>query len=78
MTIEIYSRLSTCSRRCMRRRYKKGWHHKKFVYSPRSTLVYRLMKELGWDFEKVRREIMRERRIILRLQGWQVGEDEIV
>lgn len=78
MTLEIYPRLSTRSRRCMNRRYKKGWHHKKFVYKPKSTLIYRLMRELKWDFEKVRREIMRERRVILRLNGWEVGENEIV
>lgn len=62
MELLIYPKLSTRSRRAMLRK-KKRWGHK-YYYTPRSTLVLRLMEETGLTYLEVLQQISVEQKYL--------------
>ncbi|MFM7885244.1 MAG: hypothetical protein ACKPCM_00795, partial [Pseudanabaena sp.] len=58
MQLQAYSRLSTCSRRAIRR--QKTHFGKTYQYTPRGRLLVRLSRELGMTKEAVYQQLMRE------------------
>lgn len=76
MDLICYDRMSTRSKRCMKRRWDKKQKtvKKAYHYQPRAELVGNLAYELGLTEAQVRAQIRRERLYLLR-QDW--GEDAI-
>lgn len=80
MQLIAFNRMSTRSRRAMKRRYKfvPGGYRQVYRYTPRGNLVRRLMKELNMNYESVRAQIDKERRKLLSQQGYTINAGEIV
>lgn len=72
MQLLIYPRLSPRSQKAMRRRWKtKGKYYskrvwRKYEYTPRRNLIYRLSVELGLSDRQIREQIVEERIYILK------------
>ena len=65
MTINLYYKLSTCSRRAIRR--KNGPGGRPYYYRPRMPLLKRLAEETGMTVEQVQDALMEERKELLNL-----------
>lgn len=80
MRLICFERMSTRSRRAMRRRYKfvPGGYKRLYRYKPRGNLVERLMQELNMDYLAVRKQIDSERLWLLQQQGYKVEPWEII
>lgn len=63
MELELYYKLSTCSRRAIRRR--KGAFGRPYYYRPRGNLLARLAEETGRSKEEIFDQLMKERDEIL-------------
>lgn len=63
MELELYKRLSTRSRRAMKR--EKGKCGKIYRYQPRWNLLQRLSEETGLSTEQVYQQLQRERLYLL-------------
>ena len=63
MELELYKRLSTRSRRAMKR--EKGKRGKTYCYQPRWNLLQRLSEETGLSTEQVYHQLQRERLYLL-------------
>jgi hypothetical protein len=63
LRLKLYWLLSRNSRIALQRS-KKGWGRAS-SYQPQDRLVNRLSAETGWSWQKVQRELVRERKLIL-------------
>jgi hypothetical protein len=69
MILELYYKMSTCSRRAIRR--KTGRFNKSYIYRPRTHLISRLSEETGLSRTEVYNKLMDEREYILKnLSYW--------
>ncbi|MBD2040186.1 hypothetical protein [Microcoleus sp. FACHB-672] len=66
--MQLYSRLSTRSRRAISRR---TWHGRPYDYRPRGDLLVRLSKETGLSISGVYEQLQKERREILQYSEFQ-------
>lgn len=64
MELRAYIRLSTCSRRAIRR--EKTHFGKPYQYIPRGRLLVRLSRQLGMGKEAVYNLLMQEREYLLK------------
>lgn len=61
--LKLYWRLSRNSRLALQRT-KKGWGRPS-QYQPQARLINRLAADTGWSWQKVQRELLKERQLIL-------------
>lgn len=59
MNLILYPKLSTCSRRAIRK--TKTSFGRTYFYKPKGNLLNRLSKETGLDIEAVYNQLMKER-----------------
>lgn len=64
MSLDLYSRLGTRSRRALSRRYKH--FNIPYNYVPRKQLIERLSLETGLPEDTIKQELMKERLEILK------------
>lgn len=67
MELLLYSKLSTCSRRAIRR--KKGRFGRPYEYRPYGNLVRRLSRETGQSSDWVLDQLAKERQYLLSQAG---------
>lgn len=63
MELLLYQKLSTCSRRAIRR--KSGPYGRKYEYRPKGNLLRRLANETGQSPEWVYDQLIKERKYLL-------------
>lgn len=62
MDLELYQKLSTCSRRAIKR---KSWRGRPYTYKPRGPLLARLSREKGMSVQEIYRLLLEEREFLL-------------
>lgn len=60
------------------RRRRKPGQQEFYVYRPRGDLLQRLSDELKMSYPDVMKQVRRERVLILRSLGYEVGDNEMV
>jgi len=63
MTLDLYYRLGTCSRRAITKTRKK--YGRPYIYRPRGDLLERLAQETGLSLWDVRQKLYEEREELL-------------
>jgi hypothetical protein len=63
MSFLLYPQLGTQSRRCMKRRTKRGGHP--YAYNPKGNLLERLARDNGMSKEQARDKLLQERKELL-------------